>query len=46
MVSALSRQVLLPELMKCSKCRRARYCSAACQLADWPRHKKACKHMQ
>ncbi|PSC71178.1 MYND finger domain [Micractinium conductrix] len=41
-----SEQVLLPELMKCSKCRRARYCSAACQLADWPRHKKACKHMQ
>jgi hypothetical protein len=28
--------------MKCSRCVTARYCSAACQRADWPVHKQAC----
>jgi hypothetical protein len=28
----------------CSGC-RCRYCSAACQAADWRRHKRACKRM-
>jgi hypothetical protein len=28
----------------CAGC-RCRYCSAACQAADWKRHKKACKAM-
>ncbi|KAK1225851.1 hypothetical protein PQX77_011194 [Marasmius sp. AFHP31] len=32
------------EVMRCSKCRSARYCSPPrkCQLADWPRHKQSC----
>jgi hypothetical protein len=24
---------------------RCRYCSAACQAADWKRHRRACKRM-
>lgn len=33
------------KLFKCSRCRSAtdRYCSRACQKADWARHKHACK---
>ncbi|KAI1791165.1 hypothetical protein LXA43DRAFT_443895 [Ganoderma leucocontextum] len=27
----------------CSRCKYARYCSAECQRADWPNHKKVCK---
>lgn len=27
----------------CSKCKKAHYCSRACQLKDWPRHKGTCK---
>ncbi|KAI9062064.1 hypothetical protein FKP32DRAFT_1593927, partial [Trametes sanguinea] len=30
-------------LKKCSSCRLTRYCGAACQKKDWPRHKVACK---
>ena len=26
----------------CGRCRGQRYCSAACQKADWPRHKPRC----
>jgi hypothetical protein len=29
---------------KCAGC-KCRYCSAACQQADWLRHKRACKRM-
>lgn len=29
-------------LMKCSSCRKAYYCSRACQVEDWPTHKKTC----
>ena len=28
--------------MACSRCKRARYCSRACQRADWKGHKKDC----
>jgi MYND finger len=28
---------------RCSKCFGPQYCNAACQLADWGRHKKECK---
>jgi hypothetical protein len=30
-------------LSKCSRCQEARYCSRACQIKDFPRHKKICK---
>lgn len=30
---------------QCS-CRETRYCSAACQLADWKRHKKTCQFIK
>ena len=26
---------------ECSRCKKARYCSRACQVKDFPRHKKA-----
>lgn len=26
----------------CTRCGMARYCGAACQAADWPRHKQTC----
>ena len=29
-------------VLRCSRCRRACYCSAACQRAAWPAHKKKC----
>lgn len=28
---------------RCSRCKNIRYCSVACQKADWERHKKDCK---
>ncbi|KXS16331.1 hypothetical protein M427DRAFT_296275 [Gonapodya prolifera JEL478] len=31
-----------PSLKKCSRCRRARYCSTACQKADWKWDKIVC----
>ena len=30
----------------CSRCYSARYCSAACQMSDWPEHKKACPELE
>ncbi|KAL0070509.1 Histone-lysine N-methyltransferase smyd1 [Marasmius tenuissimus] len=30
------------KLMKCSACKKASYCNAACQKADWKNHKSAC----
>jgi hypothetical protein len=32
-----------PELSRCKSCRDAYYCSRACQVSDWPRHKANCK---
>ena len=29
--------------MKCSRCHAIRYCSRACQRADWKRHKPECQ---
>jgi hypothetical protein len=28
---------------KCAKCKKARYCDATCQKADWAEHKKCCQ---
>jgi hypothetical protein len=30
------------ELKRCMRCKEASYCGAACQKADWTRHKKSC----
>ena len=30
-------------LQKCASCKRARYCSRLCQVADWREHQPACK---
>ena len=30
----------------CSRCKCIYYCSAACQAADWPEHKRACVERQ
>ena len=30
------------ELKRCSRCKQASYCGAACQNLDWTRHKKTC----
>lgn len=30
------------KLLLCSRCKTTRYCSIACQRADWPSHKKDC----
>lgn len=32
-----------PILFRCSVCKTTRYCSDACQLKDWPKHKATCK---
>ena len=29
----------------CSGCRLVRYCGAACQKADWPAHRAACREV-
>ena len=31
------------QLLICSRCRSVSYCSQACQMTDWPTHKKECK---
>lgn len=30
-------------LKRCSRCKQAFYCGAACQRIDWPSHKRSCK---
>ena len=39
-----ARQVALtePRYLVCAGCGKARYCSEACQRADWPRHQHKC----
>jgi hypothetical protein len=32
-----------PAFAHCGRCGGVRYCSRACQVADWPRHKPGCK---
>lgn len=34
------------EVHLCSRCKVVLYCSRDCQVADFPRHKKACKHLR
>jgi hypothetical protein len=34
------------KLRECSACGSVRYCGRACQKADWPAHKTACKRIQ
>ena len=36
-------QTVAPTMKCCGRCRKAYYCSAACQQADWPHHKKTCQ---
>ncbi|KAI0667949.1 hypothetical protein C8Q78DRAFT_1081818 [Trametes maxima] len=31
------------KLLSCSACKKAQYCSQACQKGDWPNHKTHCK---
>ena len=33
------------KLLRCASCLQAWYCSQECQVADWKRHKKACKRV-
>ena len=35
-----------PRGKRCGGCRLARYCCPACQKADWPAHKAACRELQ
>lgn len=30
------------ELLRCSRCKKVRYCSPECQKRDWKRHKVGC----
>jgi hypothetical protein len=32
-------------ILRCTRCRGAIYCSAACQQTDWPAHKRCCMHL-
>ena len=33
------------DLSRCARCTMVLYCGAEHQKADWPRHKKECKHL-
>lgn len=33
------------KLLSCTSCQGIRYCSKACQLQNWPQHKRSCKEM-
>ena len=33
----------MARLLTCSRCRRVKYCTSACQKADWKDHKAECR---
>ena len=33
----------VPKFMSCASCKKIAYCCKECQIADWPRHRAACK---
>ncbi|KAJ3542900.1 hypothetical protein NM688_g5923 [Phlebia brevispora] len=35
-----------PAEKRCSQCQSVTYCSAECQKADWPQHKKTCRSLK
>jgi hypothetical protein len=35
-----------PNLLRCGRCRRVRYCNKVCQTADWVRHRPECKQLR
>ena len=41
-----AREADAPRGKRCSRCQVVRYCGRACQLADWPAHKAACRELQ
>ena len=41
-----AREADAPRGKLCSGCRVVRYCGPACQKADWPAHKAACRELQ
>jgi hypothetical protein len=38
-----SSEAGMPQGKRCRGCRTVRFCGAACQAADWARHKRACR---
>lgn len=32
------------KVMRCQRCKKAKYCSPECQRADWSNHKTTCSH--
>jgi hypothetical protein len=38
-----AREVHAAQFKKCAACKTVLYCGRACQVADWPAHKAACK---
>ena len=40
------READTPRGQQCSGCQRSRYCGPACQKADWPAHRAACRELR
>ena len=36
------KKTVRSEMLYCTQCRRANYCSRECQVAHWPTHKQLC----